>query len=99
MAKKTFKKREKKEGDFGEIFFEWQIPEYTEHKRSKRWYVYMIALAVILIIYSIFTANFLFALIIILAGFIVFLRVYAQPRQLKFQITEDGLVIGNIFYD
>jgi hypothetical protein len=90
--------RPQKEGPYGQVFFQWQIPEYMEHVRSTRWYIVMVALAVILIIYSIFTANFLFALVIILIVFIVFLKSYAPPRILDFQITDEGLVLGNQFY-
>ena len=83
------------ESDYGEVFFEWNIPEYTSHSRSRMWYLLMVIFAVFLIIYSIFTANFLFALIIILVVFIVFLREYNQPKDLPFQITEDGVLLGN----
>jgi hypothetical protein len=101
MAETSTKTKEtsaKKEGPYGQIFFQWQIPEYMEHVRSTRWYIAMVALALIFIVYSIFTANFLFALIIILIVFIVFLKSYAPPRILNFQITDNGLVLGNQFY-
>ena len=86
------------EKEFGEILFEWKIPEFAEHKRTSLWYLVMMLLALILIIYSLFTANFLFALIIILVIFIVFLKTYTRPRNLKFKITEDGVLIGNQFF-
>ncbi|MCX6745348.1 MAG: hypothetical protein NTX82_07565, partial [Candidatus Parcubacteria bacterium] len=85
-------------GEFGRIFFEWQVPEYTMHERSNAWYIVMAIIGIALVIYSIFTANFLFALIIILATFIVYLRVYYTPKDLICQITEDGIIIGNQFF-
>jgi hypothetical protein len=88
----------KNEEKYGQIFFAWKIPEYTQHQRSSQWYMVMIALALILIVYSIFTQNFLFALIIILIVFIIFLREYIVPRDLKFLITEDGIVLGERLY-
>jgi len=84
--------------DFGQVFFSWEIPEFIEHIRSPLWYIAVIVIGLILIIYSIWTANFLFALIVILAAFIVFLRSYRQATNLIFQITEDGLIIGNQFF-
>jgi len=84
--------------DFGQIIFQWQVPEYLEHQRSRLWYMVMVGLALILIIYSILTANFLFALVIILVIFIIFLRSYAPPRTLNFQITDEGLLLGNQFF-
>ncbi|MDD5341376.1 MAG: hypothetical protein PHC97_02980 [Patescibacteria group bacterium] len=92
-------KNENTRGDFGEIFFQWHTPEFTRYPRGWSWYLLTIVIGLVLIIYSIFTANFLFALIIILAGFIVFLKSYKQPVDLLFQITESGLVLGNQFFD
>lgn len=88
-----------KKGEFGRIFFDWKVPEYTVHERSHAWYLVMIILGLALIIWSIYTANFLFALIIILATFIIFLRIYYEPKDLDCQITEDGIKIGNQFFD
>lgn len=87
-----------KKGEFGQVFHEWEVPEYTTFERSKAWYIVMALIAVALIIISVYTGNFLFALIIILATFIIFLRVYYTPRDLTFQITEDGIIIGNQFF-
>ncbi len=89
----------KEEIGIGEVYFEWKIPEYIQPKRTKRWYILMLVLAIALIIYSIITANFLFALIVIIAIFIVFLRAYAQPQELKFKITDEGILVGGKFYE
>jgi len=83
----------------GNVFFQWQIPEFANHERSFGWYLVASILAIALIIYCIFTANYFFALIIILATFIIFLKKYNEPKDLMFQITEDGLVIGNQFFN
>jgi hypothetical protein len=91
--KRTTKKYKK--GPFGNVYLEWPISEYPQPERSMGWYIFMIVLAIFLVIYSIFTANFLFALIIILAAFIVLLKIFEQPRQLNFQITDRGIIIGN----
>lgn len=87
-----------REGDYGKVFFEWQVPEYLTHERSSLWYIGMIVVALALIIYSIFTANFLFALIVILVAFIIFLKSYYSPALLNFQITEEGIMLGNQFF-
>ena len=83
---------------YGEIFFQWKIPEYTEHQRSNKWYVYMIVLALVLMIYSWYERNPFFALIIILAIFIAFLKHYYETKKLNFMITEDGIITGEQFF-
>ncbi|OGY41779.1 MAG: hypothetical protein A2Y82_02805 [Candidatus Buchananbacteria bacterium RBG_13_36_9] len=84
-----------REDDFGRVYFEWAVPEYLTHERSMGWYLVMLISAIALVIYCIFTANFLFALVIILVVFIVFLRSYYPPKDLNFQITEEGILLGN----
>jgi len=82
-----------------EIISEWSVPEYTEHRRNLNWYIIMIIIALGLIIYSIATGNFLFALIIILAVFITFIREYSGMQQIKFSITDRGVMLGNQFFE
>src|SRR4030042_4599711 len=84
-----------REDDFGRVYFEWAVPEYLTHERSMGWYLVMLISAIALVIYCIFTANFHFALVIILVVFIVFLRSYYPPKDLNFQITEEGILLGN----
>ena len=56
--------------DNGEIFFSWEFPEYIKYSRTKWWYIGMGLLAGAIIIYALIVKNFLFALIIIMAGII-----------------------------
>ena len=81
----------------GEVFYEWAIPEFTEHERGFYWYVIMIVAAIAFIIYSIFTVNYLFAIIIILAVYIVFLRSYSPRKKVTFKIAREGIIIGQEF--
>jgi len=85
--------------DYGQVFFSWEIPEFSEFSRSALWYIAVVVIGLILVILSIWTANYLFALIIILSAFIVFLRSYRKPGNILFQITEDGILIGNQFFN
>lgn len=82
----------------GAVLHEWAVREYEEHPRSPYWYIVMIILGILLVAYGFFTGNFLFALIIILAGIIVFLQSYEEPIQIPFRITELGIIISNRFY-
>jgi hypothetical protein len=84
--------------DFGKVFFSWKVPEFTNHQRSGLWYLITSVIAIILIVVCIFTGNYFFALIIILAAFIVFLKNYNQPRDILLQIAEDGIVLGTQYF-
>lgn len=78
---------------------EWLIPEYREHTRSRRWYISASVVLGLLLLYSLLTANFLFALIIIVAGIIVVLQDKHQAPKIPFAITEAGIALGKQFYD
>lgn len=82
----------------GEILHEWSIPEYEQHERNRAWFVIMGVLGVLFVTYALFTDNFLFALIIILFGIILFLQSHQAPIIIPFKITELGLVVNNRFY-
>jgi len=82
----------------GNILHEWTIQEYEQHDRNWLWYILMGGLGIAMIIYGMMSGNFLFSLIIILFGIILFLQSHQEPLQVPFQITELGVVVGNKFY-
>lgn len=82
----------------GDILFEWDIPEYEENNRPKSWLIFMLVIAFSLILYAIFTNNYLFSLVIILFSIIIFLQSIQKPIFLPFKITNLGVVLNNRFY-
>lgn len=88
----------KEEVNTGRVKFEWLFQEYERYERGKKWYLAMLSLAVLLIIYALFSANYLFALVIILFGIVLFVHEMQPPVNVYFAITETGIVIGTKFY-
>ncbi|MBI5222133.1 MAG: hypothetical protein HY980_01390 [Candidatus Magasanikbacteria bacterium] len=82
----------------GDVIHEWSILEYEKHARGPFWFVLAIGLGIVLALYGIFTGNFLFSLIVILAAIVLFLQAHQEPRQIPFQITDLGVVVGARFY-
>lgn len=80
------------------IFLAWDVPEYIQHDRSWRWYVVAGIIGVALVLWAIFTANFLFAIIVVMAGIIMFLTSQREPGRVPFAITVGGIVIGDHFH-
>ncbi|MEK7164452.1 MAG: hypothetical protein AAB779_00745, partial [Patescibacteria group bacterium] len=81
------------------ILIEWLVPEYREHSRSRRWYMVAGTILVLLLTYCLLTANFLFALIIIIASIIIILQDKHEAPKITFSITEAGIGLGKDFYD
>lgn len=79
-------------------YFFWEVPEYPYYERSGMWYAGMMLAGIGLLIYAVVTANFLFALIIIMFALILYLSTLAEPRKVRFVITDTGVALGNAYY-
>ena len=82
----------------GDILHKWTIEEYSQHERHVIWYIVMVTLGLGLVLFGIATGNFLFSLIVILFGIILFLQSHQTPPQILFQITELGIILNDRFY-
>lgn len=82
----------------GDILHTWKIREYEVHSRPRMWYVFTVPIGLLLVIYGIFSGNFLFALIIILFAIIIFLQSHRDPISLPFSVTDLGVIVNNRFY-
>ncbi len=73
--------------------FAWETPAFEKHVRGKAWYFGLAVLAVLLIAYSVWTANFLFAFIIFLSAIILLLVGGQEPKTLLVQVGDNGIVV------
>lgn len=85
--------------DYGDEIISWQVPEYDKHERSKSWYVIATIVGILLLIYSFWTANFLFAVIIIITSLVIVIHDGREPDMVNFNITDEGIIIGRKFHD
>ena len=92
-------KQEEQTIDYGDEIIGWEVPEYDKHERTKAWYITASIIAVLLLLYSFWTANFLFAVIIIITSLVIILHDGREPDMVRFSITDEGVVIGRKFYD
>lgn len=85
--------------DQGDEIVSWQVPEYEKHERNKSWYILASIIGLLFLLYSIYTKNFLFAVIIIVVALIIILHDSREPDLVKISITDEGIVVGGKFYD
>ncbi len=79
-------------------YYGWDVPESPQYERGRLWYVGMIVAGIGLLIYAVLTANFLFALIIIMFALVLYLSTLAEPKKVRFSITDSGVAVGPSFY-
>jgi len=83
---------------FNEIIA-WSVLEYEKHERGRAWYVAASIIAALALIYSFWTANFLFVVIIVVAAVVIILNDGRNPEKIKFAISGEGVIIGKKFID
>ena len=84
--------------NYGEALHSWIVPEYMQHERPRLWYIAASIIGCILIIFSLFSSNFLFAVIVIIGALIVIIHDGQKPAKVKITITNEGIIIGRNFY-
>jgi hypothetical protein len=77
----------------------WETDEFVSHQRSRLWYVGMALLGAVLIVYAVATANFLFAVILLMGGIIMLVSSFSPPERVPIVITTLGIVVGDEFYE
>jgi len=85
--------------NFGQEIAAWQVPEYDKHERPRSWYISISVIVISLLLYSYFTANFLFAVIIIIGSMIIIWNDGREPDLVRIALTSEGVEVGRKFYD
>ena len=98
MSKKNKKMAKKEVGRALPENIAWEFPEYEKHDRSRSWYIIAGIIALGLIIYAIVAANYFFALIIILTGFLLIFLGHEEPLTIKFSLEPTGIRLMDKFY-
>ncbi|MFH1171012.1 MAG: hypothetical protein V1778_00540 [bacterium] len=85
--------------DHGKSLLSWEFPEYEQRSRSFGWYVLAVPIAIAMVVWSIVSHNYLFAIFIVIAAALLIFQQRQAPAKLLFTIFEDGIdVHGRHFY-
>ena len=84
--------------NLGKVAYQWTINEYEQYERPRSWYFTMGIIGLAMLVYAIIAANYLFALIIVLFGIILFLFDNQTPMAVPFALTATGIVLGKKYY-
>ncbi len=77
------------------VIFEWEGHEYAHNPKSGDWYWALGIVAIAGIVASILFANYLFAVLILIAAVTVALHGTKHPPLHRFRVAEHGLIIGD----
>ena len=73
---------------------EWSAPEFVKYRKNPEWFVVGGLTAFGFLLFALFTKNLIFALIIILASFSIFIWTQKEPQKVSFAITNKGILIN-----
>ena len=76
----------------------WTFPEFEQHERSRKWWIWFVVVDIIVLLFAILSANFLFALIIIMITGIIVFRHYHDPETVTCTITDEGIEVTDYAY-
>jgi hypothetical protein len=81
-----------------EVMTEWKAREFVQYSRPKSWYTLLLAIAGILVVYSIIVANYLFTIIIVMLAIIINTLTRKEPQLINVAITTKGIKINEKLY-
>ena len=73
----------------------WSAPEYEFHEKTMEWYWALGIITAALVLAAVILRNFLFAVLVVLAGFSVGLYGTRRPRTILHEINSGGVSLGN----
>lgn len=76
----------------------WQALEYKRKEKTANWYWAVIIIALSLVIISLMTHNFLFAIIIVISTIILLSFSVNPPNILNIIMNQKGIVVGKDMY-
>lgn len=91
--------QENNQQKYGKELAKWTVPEFNNHERQSEWFWGTGFLGIVFLGYCVYTANFLFAVILIIVAFIIITHHGKTPRGIDFVILEEGLMLNGKFYD
>ena len=80
------------------ILVSWVVDESRRYEKGLGWYIGAIAIGGGLLLYAVISANFLFALIILMVALVIYMTSLRGPEKTSVSITEDGVEIGETMY-
>ncbi|MBI3627537.1 MAG: hypothetical protein HY220_02185 [Candidatus Sungbacteria bacterium] len=89
---------EENSDSFFSILHSWRAPEYHHIPKERNWYIAGAIIAGSLLVYSLMTANYFFAIFTLLATFIVYTYSVRLPKEMYGAITSHGVQINNRLY-
>ncbi len=78
--------------------FTWDSMEFEYKEKTKNWYIYVGIVTLLLIVLSIIIKDYLFGVLILIGGFLMFSLSTKKPEILPVEISQHGIKIHGDMY-
>jgi hypothetical protein len=75
----------------------WEVDDSKRYRRGRTWYVVMTLIGLGLLMYAVISANFLFALLILMFALVIYLTSMKGAENIHVSVTIDGIQVENEF--
>lgn len=89
---------DRKPENHGKVLMNWEIPEFEKHERGRWWFIIALLVVAALLVWAILTANYLFAILVIIFAITYYLQISREPVDVTVALTEKGVAIGDRLY-
>jgi hypothetical protein len=91
--------QEEKINDQSELInIQWQAPEFEKYEKGPSWFIVLGISALIVFTIVILMKNFIFAILIVMMVFLIFLYALKEPHLVTFKISGKGIAVNDKIY-
>ncbi len=80
------------------IIVSWITPEFTYHKKGLGWFIALALIAIVFFIIALIMQNYIFALLVLLASFLIYIQALKKPPKIKVAIAEEGITVRETLF-
>lgn len=81
-----------------QVVFAWQHLDHVAYIKDKRWYILSVIVLALVVAWSVWDKNYLFAVFLVMFYMVVLLYANRQPEMVDFIITPLGVKSGSKFH-
>lgn len=83
----------------GKTLFSWRAPEFEKYEKGRDWFLFFGIVILVLVVVSLLAKAILPAITFIMLGALTFVFSKKSPRDIKFAVRKDGVLIDNKLYE
>lgn len=84
---------------YDKAIFSWTAPEYIQHHRTIRWYMFAAIIAGLFLLSAAFMQNWTMVIAVVaFAGVYVYLQHHHPPKRIHITISAMGIKVGNMIF-